>query len=59
MTCLKNNLGDDTSGLGYVLEPYGQNGEPVVCWESEPVRMSRGGRYGIDAEETRAIPKGT
>jgi hypothetical protein len=40
MTCIKNNLADDTSGLGFAIESYGTDNGPVICWETEPVRMS-------------------
>lgn len=40
MTCIKNNLADDTSGLAYAIEPYGADNAPVLAWEAEPVRMS-------------------
>ena len=40
MTCIKNNLADDTSGLAYTIESHPFNGGPVLAWEAEPVRMS-------------------
>ena len=40
MTLIKNNLGDDQSGLAYAIEPYGPDDSPVICWEAEPVRMT-------------------
>ncbi len=40
MTCIKNNLADDTSGLAFSIEPYGPDDGPVLCWEAEPVHMS-------------------
>ncbi|HEY3394126.1 MAG TPA: AAA family ATPase, partial [Lacipirellulaceae bacterium] len=40
MTCIKNNLADDTSGLAFTIEPYGPDNGPVLAWEAEPVRMS-------------------
>ena len=39
MTCIKNNLADDTTGLAYTIEPYGADGGAVLAWESEPVTM--------------------
>jgi hypothetical protein len=40
MTCVKNNLADDTSGLAFTIEPLGSDKGPVICWESEPLTMS-------------------
>lgn len=40
LTCVKNNLADDTSGLAYRIESIGPDNEPVVTWEAEPVRMN-------------------
>jgi hypothetical protein len=40
MTCIKNNLADDTTGLAFTIEPYGPDEGPVLAWEAEPVRMS-------------------
>jgi len=35
---VKNNLGNDTTGLAYRLRThYSNNGQPVVSWETEPV----------------------
>jgi putative DNA primase/helicase len=36
----KNNLGPDTLGLAYTIEPYGPGGAPVVAWEAGPVEVS-------------------
>jgi putative DNA primase/helicase len=40
LTCIKNNLAVDNSGLAYSIEPHGEDGSPVLCWEAEPVRMN-------------------
>ncbi|MFO0791964.1 MAG: AAA family ATPase [Pirellulales bacterium] len=37
---LKNNLAEDTAGLSYSIERYGDSGAPVVAWDSQPVRMT-------------------
>jgi putative DNA primase/helicase len=34
---VKNNLAEDAGGLAFTIEPFGPNGEPVVCWAAEPV----------------------
>lgn len=37
---VKNNLGDDSTGLAYTIVPREAGGEGVVRWEREPVRVS-------------------
>ncbi len=36
---LKNNLGDDQSGLAYTLTAQFSDETPIVAWESEPVTI--------------------
>lgn len=40
LTCIKSNLADDNTGLAYLIEPFGPDGGPIVCWEADPIRMS-------------------
>jgi hypothetical protein len=55
ITCVKNNLADDTSGLALAIEPYGPDNGPVICWETEPIRMSAD--QALDQLKRRPGPK--
>lgn len=58
MTCIKNNLADDTSGLAFTIESHGDDGSAVLAWEAEPVRMSADEAMEA-AEKKRPGPKPT
>jgi hypothetical protein len=40
MLSVKNNLAADGTGLAYTIQSAGSDGAPIVCWESEPVKVS-------------------
>lgn len=54
LTCIKNNLADDNSGLAYTIEGHGPDGAPVICWEPEPLRMTAD--EAMAAQQSRGRP---
>jgi archaellum biogenesis ATPase FlaH len=48
---VKNNLGHDYFGLAYSVESNGENGDPIVMWESDPVEISADDALATDRTE--------
>lgn len=48
---VKNNLGPDTLGLAYAVEPNGDAGIPVIAWEPDPVNISADDALATDRTE--------
>jgi hypothetical protein len=45
---VKNNLGNDQTGLAYRLESGGLDGVPIVMWEPDPVTVSADDALAFD-----------
>lgn len=56
MLPIKSNIAPDVGGLAFAIQPHGPNGEPVVCWEREPVSVAADDAIGHGQKKRGPAP---
>ncbi|MEM1331795.1 MAG: AAA family ATPase, partial [Planctomycetota bacterium] len=57
MVSAKNNLGDDSSGLAYRIDPVDEAGAPAVAWEPDPLQLTADDLLGDSSSNSGGGPR--